>query len=292
MTAPDLVVCYHADTHEFDTELSSMQDTLKAVVTDCVTTTNPALPFYQGLLKSVTDKRVALRVNASATAIQQEVLNGIPTLTKALPALSSGPVFYLTFHGTALPNNSVTQIGFDETAAFQCVANFDFSDSKFQHNLENEGAGLWAISLLYPALSVTNKVVDNANQLNINFVYDGAPIATYSFLKKSTPGLQIDLTTSDKTLILKSGESGNTLPGLTTIFGVSNPHAFQVEANFSLDDENLSFVLMNASDWDIVFAPATATVTIVNNQPINTNSPLLIFKYADVTIASYGFLAF
>jgi hypothetical protein len=59
--------------HEYDVELAQLQDTLKGVVSQCIIGNKPSLSFYQGLLKSVTDKRVTLRQAHILTQIHNEV---------------------------------------------------------------------------------------------------------------------------------------------------------------------------------------------------------------------------
>jgi hypothetical protein len=61
-------------TYEFDAELLAIQTILNGVVASCVQLGPLAsLPFYQALLKSITDKRIALRTAHALTGINDEV---------------------------------------------------------------------------------------------------------------------------------------------------------------------------------------------------------------------------
>jgi hypothetical protein len=59
--------------HDYDAHLVTLQNTLKGVVSKCILENKASLPFYQGLLKTVTDKRVAMRHAHALAQIHAEV---------------------------------------------------------------------------------------------------------------------------------------------------------------------------------------------------------------------------
>jgi hypothetical protein len=61
--------------HEFDAELTQLQNTLKTVVTHCLSTNKPTATynFYKGLMDTVANKRIALRQAHALAAIHTEV---------------------------------------------------------------------------------------------------------------------------------------------------------------------------------------------------------------------------